>query len=344
MVTHPVVITGLGLASSLGEGRAAHAGRVPVVDAARCAPYPLHPLADLPMAESIPRREWRQMEAFQRLGVYAAGLALDDARARGLVPDLDLVVAAGGGERDLALDEQILAARPDERGRNAMIAAGLRPTLFLAQLPNLLAGSVSIVHGVGGSSRTLLGEEVAGAEALRIAHARIAAGTSQAVLVGASFVAERPDVVLLHAAGRALHRGPWQCVAERTGAVFGSAGVFLLLEEEAAALARGATPIARLTHIATDQGAAEGRLVRLEALRRPGGAVVSAASGAVAGEAALTPGAEFAADALGHSLEAAALMAVALAALGVASGAPRVEVLGCGAFAGEFAAALERAA
>ena len=50
----------------------------------------------------------------------------------------------------------------------------LRPTLFLAQLSNLLAGNISIVHGVTGSSRTFMGEEAAGVDAVRIALARIA--------------------------------------------------------------------------------------------------------------------------------------------------------------------------
>jgi len=48
----------------------------------------------------------------------------------------------------------------------------LRPTLFLAQLSNLLAGNISIVHGVTGSSRTFMGEEQSGVDAVRIAHAR----------------------------------------------------------------------------------------------------------------------------------------------------------------------------
>ena len=48
----------------------------------------------------------------------------------------------------------------------------LRPTLFLAQLANLMAGNISIVHGVTGSSRTFMGEEQAGVDALRIALAR----------------------------------------------------------------------------------------------------------------------------------------------------------------------------
>ena len=55
--------------------------------------------------------------------------------------------------------------------------------LFLSQLSNMLAGNISIVHGVTGSSRTFMGEE-AGLEALRIALARINAGQSEVVLVG----------------------------------------------------------------------------------------------------------------------------------------------------------------
>jgi 3-oxoacyl-[acyl-carrier-protein] synthase II len=147
------------------------------------------------------------METWQRLGVYAAGLAIDDAGLRERVADMDLVVAAGGGERDTALDEQILAIRPEEATRHRMLMDGLRPTLFLAQLSNLLAGSISISHNVAGSSRTLLGEEIAGAEAVRILAARIAAGSSELGLVGAAFAAERQDQLLLYAMGGAAACG-----------------------------------------------------------------------------------------------------------------------------------------
>ena len=60
----------------------------------------------------------------------------------------------------------------------------LRPTLFLAQLSNLFAGNISIVHGVTGSSRTFMGEEPAGVDAVRIALSRIDAGQSDVALVG----------------------------------------------------------------------------------------------------------------------------------------------------------------
>ena len=73
----------------------------------------------------------------------------------------------------------------------------LRPTLFLAQLSNLLAGNISIVHGVTGSSRTFMGEEAAGVDAVRIALSRIEAGQSDIALVGGAHNGERKDILLL---------------------------------------------------------------------------------------------------------------------------------------------------
>ncbi len=53
------------------------------------------------------------MEAWQRIGTYAAGLALDSAGIKGnaeILDRTDMIVAAGGGERDLAVDIAILNA------------------------------------------------------------------------------------------------------------------------------------------------------------------------------------------------------------------------------------------
>ena len=77
----------------------------------------------------------------------------------------------------------------------------LRPTLFLAQLSNLLAGNIAIVHGVTGSSRTFMGEEAAGVDAARIALARIAAGQSDIALIGAAHNGERKDLLMLYEFG-----------------------------------------------------------------------------------------------------------------------------------------------
>ena len=77
----------------------------------------------------------------------------------------------------------------------------LRPTLFLAQLSNLLAGNIAIVHGVCGTSRTFMGEEAAGVDAARIALARIAAGQSDIALIGGSHNGERKDLLVLYEFG-----------------------------------------------------------------------------------------------------------------------------------------------
>ncbi|MES2712263.1 MAG: beta-ketoacyl-ACP synthase [Pseudomonadota bacterium] len=259
-------ITGIGLVTSLGEGRAAHwaalnGGAVPVVDTDTFAPYAVHPLPALNLDAQIPRKgDQRQMEPWQRLGTYAAGLAIDDAGARGLVSDMHLIVAAGGGERDVAVDEAIaaeLAELPDaEAGPrlNERLANGLRPTLFLAQLSNLLAGNISIVHGVTGSSRTFMGEESAAADAIRIAHARLAEGRGEIALVGGAFAAQRWDMVLLYAPGGALWQGAPVPLSERQGggAVLGAMAAFLVLEHAEHARARGVRGIAKLGGVVTD--------------------------------------------------------------------------------------------
>src|SRR6266550_8408714 len=209
-------ITGIGIVSCLGEGAEAHwqgfAERRIKLDAERFAPYLVHPLAPLDLDKQIPKKgDQRQMEPWQRIGTYAAGLALADAGVKGnadLLARMDMIVAAGGGERDVAVDATILTNKPKsanpEAFLNERLMSDLRPTLFLAQLSNLLAGNISIVHSVTGSSRTFMGEEAAGVEAVRVAHARIAAGQSELALVGGSYNAERWEVQLHFALGRRL--------------------------------------------------------------------------------------------------------------------------------------------
>src|SRR5205807_1581999 len=158
----------------------------------------------------------------------------DSAGAKGNAEHLarmDLIVAAAGGERDLAVDSAILTGMRSAPNPGAFLnerlMSGLRPTLFLAQLSNLLAGNISIVHGVTGSSRTFMGEEAAGVDAVRIALAGIAAGQSELALVGGSHNGEREDLLLLYDAGGPMLRGDFRPVWERAkGMVLGSLGAF----------------------------------------------------------------------------------------------------------------------
>jgi 3-oxoacyl-[acyl-carrier-protein] synthase II len=225
---------------------------------------------------------------------------------------------------------------------NERLMNDLRPTLFLAQLSNLVAGNISIVHGVTGSSRTFMGEESAGVDAIRVAHARIAAGQSEIALVGGSANADQISTMLLLVMGRRLWRGElaplWERAAAGGGMASGSLGAFLVIEEKAHALARAATPFARLSAVLSGQsrrtpGAItamlDGLWERLAPRLDPQGlAIISGATGAepataeerafLAARAAIALRAT--GSHLGHGVEAQFPMNVALAALALQQG------------------------
>jgi 3-oxoacyl-[acyl-carrier-protein] synthase II len=263
-----VWITGIGLATSLGEGLdanwdALNAGRINV-DEKTFAPYVVHPWSPVNLDTQIPKKgDQRQMEAWQRIGTYAAGLALQSAGVKGnteILGRMDMVIAAGGGERDIRVDTTILNAKAKGNAApgflNERLMSDLRPTLFLAQLSNLLAGNIAIVHGVCGTSRTFMGEEAAGVDAARIALARIAAGQSDIALIGGSYNGERKDLHVLYEFGDYNLRDRFVPVWDREsdpGFALGSAGAFLVIESKEHALARGAKPFARLTRVVSDR-------------------------------------------------------------------------------------------
>jgi 3-oxoacyl-[acyl-carrier-protein] synthase II len=351
-------ITGIGIVSCLGEGPDAHwqklnAGET-VVDDKNFAPFLVHPICALDFDRQIPKKgDQRQMEAWQRIGTYAAGLALDAAGIKGnpeILARTDMIVAAGGGERDTAADSGILSALPNAADPDALLNEKLmndiRPTLFLAQLSNLLAGNISIVHGVTGSSRTFMGEESSGVDALRIALARINSGQADVALVGGSYNGERKDQLLLYAFGDQLLTGAYKTVWQREpngGLVVGSLGAFLVIESRAHAQKRGAKVMARLAAVMSERSPREREPVapalramwgRIAAQVTPGAAFLSGASGvepATAGERAfLAEHTDIPVRAtgsyIGHGMEPAFPMNVALAALALSRGklfAPR---------------------
>jgi 3-oxoacyl-[acyl-carrier-protein] synthase II len=345
-------ITGVGILSCLGEGREAHwqalADGKANFDAASYPPYIVHPLSPMSFDAQIPKKgDQRQMEPWQRIGVYAAGLALDSAGVKGnaeILGRMDLIVAAGGGERDLAVDGAILSglpkagAKPGEHDRflNERLMSDLRPTLFLAQLSNLLAGNISIVHGVTGSSRTFMGEESAGVDAVRIALARIGAGQSDIALVGGAQNAERKEMLMLYEFGGFALKSVFRPVWDRSahpGFALGSMGAFLVLEASEHARARGAKPLARLGAVinarsSREPGCVTAKLTELWSMLpavRPDSAVISGATGAGAATAEertfLDAHPELVVRAtgtrIGHGVEPQFAMNIALAAMAI---------------------------
>jgi 3-oxoacyl-[acyl-carrier-protein] synthase II len=346
-------ITGIGIVSCLGEGPQAHWQKLmeahPSADSATFAPFVVHPLAPINFDVQIPKKgDQRQMENWQRIGTYAAGLALDSAGLKGktnILSRMDMIVAAGGGERDLAVDATILRGMPHAANPaaylNERLMSDLRPTLFLAQLSNLLAGNISIVHGVTGSSRTFMGEESSGVDAVRIALSRIAADQSDIALVGGAHNGERSDLLALYEFGKFNlkdHYAPVWERGENGGFALGSLGAFLVIEAREHAEKRGAKPLARLTAVLSDRskrapGTVNAALTRLwdkiKAKVKTGhAAVLSGATGAspaTAEERAfLTAHGDLAVRAtgsyLGHGLEPQFPMNVALATVAIGQG------------------------
>jgi 3-oxoacyl-[acyl-carrier-protein] synthase II len=346
-------ITGIGIVSCLGQGPDSHWWRLndppPQPDATTYPPYIIHKIVPLNFDAQIPKKgDQRQMEPWQRIGTYAAGLALDSAGLKGnarLLSRTDMIVAAGGGERDTAVDVAILSglsgAAAPETFLNERLMHDLRPTLFLAQLSNLLAGNISIVHGVTGSSRTFMGEEAAGVDALRIALSRIEAGQSDIALVGGSHNSERPDLLMLYEFGGFALKDKFAPVWQRDGhpgLALGGLGAFLVIESPKHAEARGAKCIARLSAVLSvrtrrgpgDITAGLQKLWGTIAARlKPGqAAVLSGASGAAPATAeeraflAEHPDIPVRATGtyIGHAFEPAFPMNVALAAVALSCG------------------------
>ena len=348
-----VWITGIGLATSLGEGLDANwdslnQGRINV-DETSFAPHIVHPFAPVNLDTQIPKKgDQRQMEAWQRIGTYAAGLALDSAGVKGnkdILGRMDMVIAAGGGERDLAVDSGILSAQAKGNSApgflNERLMSDLRPTLFLAQLSNLLAGNIAIVHGVCGTSRTFMGEEVAGVDAARNAMSRIAAGQSDIALIGGSHNGERKDLLVLYEFGDFNLKdnfAPVWARKEHAGFALGSAGAFIVIESKQHALARGAKPYARLTNVVADlstrkqPGTVTATLDKLWSELGPieaGGVIITGATGAepVTSEerAFLQKHGDFAVRStgtrFGHTMETQFPLGLGLAALSLSRGA-----------------------
>jgi 3-oxoacyl-[acyl-carrier-protein] synthase II len=209
-----------------------------------------------------------------------------------------------------------------------------------------------------------MGEEQAGVDAIRTAHARIASGQSDLMLVGGAYNAERRDMLLLFELGGYLRRDGFAPVFEREdapGLITGSAGAFLVLESAERAAVRGARAYAKLAHAGAARsrraaGTVQAALAKLIAGFGPlafDALAISAATGCAgitaeeaAAIAAATPAAKRIAtgDLVGHGVEAAFPVSVALAAIALAAGQAREAlVTGAGHWRGEGAAHLVQA-
>jgi 3-oxoacyl-[acyl-carrier-protein] synthase II len=264
-MSNDVVISGMGMLSSLGvDGSEAWAPCIPgtSVDIAAFGhngAFQFLGLSAPNYEEFIPKRADRKLMEDQFLyGCYAAGRALQDALLLNnpeLLRSTALYVASDSPDRDASIDAKIL----DRDAQSETLLAGsaineifmseLRPTAFLARIPNLLAGNISIVYGISGTSRTFSGCEAGGVTALDRAVRAVSAGQCERVVVGAALNGSRLELLRwLYAQGRGL-TGPFSNVwtRGREAICLGSVAAFFVLETAEGAKLRGISPRARLT-------------------------------------------------------------------------------------------------
>jgi 3-oxoacyl-[acyl-carrier-protein] synthase II len=262
---HDVCITGYGLLSALPEEKESlwqalnhFSSTYSTVNASDFAPYSHHPLVNYAIEQQIVKHSDRRvMGAVMQSAVYTAGVALDQAQLKNqpeLLQDTQIIVALRGGERDDAADQAITAtchvAREYRETLNAGLMAQLRPTLFLSQLPNLLAANIALLYGTVGSSVTLMGGEIGGAQAIQLACARIESGQAQRILVGGVCINATQEIINAYGQAQKLLTTPFVPLWERTqeGLYLGSASGFLILESQHAAKARNVPILGKLSH------------------------------------------------------------------------------------------------
>jgi 3-oxoacyl-[acyl-carrier-protein] synthase II len=249
-----VVVTGIGLVTSLGIGRAenweaALAGR------SGAGPVSFEPLdtrttiacevKGFEPADFMDKRVARRMDRFAQLAVASGRMALEDAGLSvgdDLAPRIGALVGSGIGGLDTFVSQVTSAA---DRGPDR-----LSPLFIPMVIANMAAAQVSMELGLQGPLSTISTACASGNHALGDATELIRSGRADAMLAGgAEASVNRVGVGAFNAmralstrnddpegASRPFDRG-------RDGFVMGEAGAILVLEALDHAEARGAEPI-----------------------------------------------------------------------------------------------------
>lgn len=238
-----VVVTGVGAITPLGAGAKAlyegwRDGHTGIEDGlARCA--------DFDPADVLSPKEARRSDRFAQLAVAASEEALHHAGWKGEPPyDPDrvgCVIGTGiGGLGTIETQHDVL------RDRGAGRVSPLSVPLLMA---NAATAALAMRHGLRGPAQTTVSACAAGTDALGTALRMIRSGDADAVVAGGAESALTPLArAAFEAMGAVSKSGvsrPFD--ARRDGFVMGEGAGVLVLEELAAAEARGATVLAELS-------------------------------------------------------------------------------------------------
>jgi 3-oxoacyl-[acyl-carrier-protein] synthase II len=257
-----VWITGIGAITAIGTGVDAfraglRAARSPVKRIDRFDPSPFRSqvaaqVDDFDPAAWMPPKTARQLERFSQFGLVAGQLALEDARLR---PGVD--GAAAPGRIGIYLGSALGGIAYAEGQHEAYMARGIKavaPNLALAVFGGAAPANLGIALDVRGPILSTANSCASGAVALGEAMNAIRSGEIDAAVAGGAEVPLSPLAFGAFDIIRALsdHHNDDPAGAsrpfdgERDGFVMGEGVALLVLEEEAAARARGAEPYAEL--------------------------------------------------------------------------------------------------
>jgi 3-oxoacyl-[acyl-carrier-protein] synthase II len=260
MTTHTrrVVVTGIGLVSSLGIGTDANwqairagqsgVGTITKFDASQFATRIAGEVKDFDPLAYIEKKDVKKMDIFIQYAIAASQFAMDDSRLE-ITPELErrvgVFIASGiGGFTTI------------EREHKALLDGGPRkisPFFIPSAIINLAAGQVSIRFGAKGPNSATCTACSASAHAIGDAFEIIRRGNAEVMIAGGSEAAITPMGIGGFGALRALstrndepERASRPFDKDRDGFIVGEGAGVLILEEYELARARGARMYAEL--------------------------------------------------------------------------------------------------
>ena len=258
MSNRRVVVTGIGLVSSLGIGTRENwsaltagqsgVGSITKFDASQFATQIAGEVRGFNPQDFMEKKDVKKMDVFIHYAIAASQFAMDDAGLK-ITPDIatrvGVVIASGiGGFTTI------------EREHKALLEGGPRkisPFFIPSAIINLAAGQVSIRHGAKGPNSATCTACSASAHAIGDAYEIIRRGTADVMIAGGSEAAITPMGIGGFGAMRALStrndepaRASRPFDKDRDGFIVGEGSGVVILEEHELATRRGARIYAEL--------------------------------------------------------------------------------------------------
>jgi 3-oxoacyl-[acyl-carrier-protein] synthase II len=247
-----VVVTGIGLVSSLGIGTDVNwralttgqsgIGRITRFDASAYASQIAGEVKGFDPLQFVEKKDVKKMDIFIQYAIAASQYAMDDAKLT--------ITDANAGGIGVFVGSGIGGFTSIEREHEALLAGGPRkisPFFIPASIINLAAGQVSIRFGAKGPNLATCTACSASAHAVGDSFEIIKRGDADAMIAGGSEAAITPMSVGGFAAMRAMStrndepgRACRPFDKERDGFIIGEGSGIIILEEREFALRRGA--------------------------------------------------------------------------------------------------------